>query len=366
MHNIEPIYVIYAIFLAVLGLIKNKKIQFWSVFFSFVIIFVMAEIGPDYAGYRYLYNSNAKGVFEHGELLYSYINKFCANIGISYNLFRIIFLSICLFIFLYSLNKMTSNISVCFMLYYLVFIVYLISAYRQFAIISIFVFSIYILYYKESKNNIFWNMFVLAINFMAVFIHTAAILQLGIILICILFKIFKLGKLKNLAEKILVNSPLVLLICLAIRLMLYGALSIPFFRDILLKFPYFIQRYSAFDFGQIARLVILLNLYEMNKKVFVSQQTKKLYNIYGFSMLLYFVLPFDLMGRLINTIRVFESILFLSMIGKYKNFEYCKFRKFKISKQTIHTLVMVGTCILIFVSQMAFQNGYQYVHMFIK
>lgn len=367
MNNIEPIYVVFAIFLATLGLIKNKKVQFWGVFFSFVIIFVMAEVGPDYSGYKMIYESNAQGEIAHGELLYSYLNKFCVSLGISYNLFRVGFLSLFVFLLIYSINKITNKTSVCFLMYYFAFIVYLISAYRQLAIISVFIFSIYVMFYKSKKNNIVWNCFVLGINFLAIFIHTAAIFQFLIICICVLFEFVKINKLKIINDKIINNLPLVLLLCLCIRFIICGLLEIfPSLQHLISNIPYN-NEWEVLGFGQMSRLIILLNLYEMYKNKRQSKQIQSLFVIYTYSMLLYFVLPFDLLlGRLINTIRFLEPILFLNMLEQYNEFECYRLFKFKMSKRSIYIIAMIGTYVLIFMAQMILQTGYEYKHMFFK
>ena len=365
MKNINVVYIIFPLILLLLNTIKNNKIKFVLSYCLFVFVFVMAKNGSDYEGYKYLYNNYSTTTGLHGEPLYVAINILFYSLGLSYEMFRVIFLSAFLFLFLFSLYKISNNFIISFVISYVLFLVYFVSAYRQFATIAIFIFSIYLLFYNKS---IYREKITIIINFLAIFIHSLAIFQLFLFVIIILYRKIKKRHLVLNKEFLKQNLLIIILTMVITRIVVYFVCSQEVVQNFFAWIPYF-NNLSLLDLGCVSRGVIFTVIVYLYFDSSLSSRESSIFAIYFVSMIIYVAFPFELiMGRLINNIRFLECILIPLFIIKNKNFnnKYSDnyYQNLCIKNTTIY--VIFGVCIVVLLSQLVLQSGYDNYEHFIS
>jgi len=354
LSNFHPIYLIFPLCLIFLLLFKESKLKTCLIVIGFIFIFVFAETGADYNGYKEIYEKCLNEEV-HGEFLFVALCKCFKLIGVSYNCFRIIFLTSFIILFAYSLSNMTKNFTLSFLIAYLMYVVYFVSALRQFATMAILFYSLY-LYLNKNKTII-----PIILNIVAVFIHTLALVQLLVLTILIFYE--KTIKKKKSIEKGILKKwfLIVFFSCLVLRLILFVVLKTSFGAILVDFLPY--KNLSLINLGLISRVVILIcltNLYVGSKD---SDNSNLLFSVYFIGLLLYLIFPFELiMGRLINNIKMLEILLIPSLISSFELKKHGSNTKSVVFKICVITLI-IAIC-LIFLSQLVVQIGYnEYVHM---
>lgn len=352
--NFHPIYLIFPLCLSFLLLFKESKLKTLLITISFILIFVLAETGADYDGYKEIYEKCLNKEV-HGEWLFVVLCKFFNIIDVSYNCFRVVFLTTFTILFAYSLSKLSKNFTLSFLLSYLIYVIYFISALRQFATMAILFYTLH-LYLNKNKIAI-----PITLNVVAIFIHKMAVVQLTVLLLMILYE--KLIKKKNFIEKQLLKKWFLIIIssCLVVRVGIFILLRTSIGTNIMGMLPY--PELSVVNLGLIARIAILIcltNLYVYSKD---SANSNMLFSIYFIAMLLYLVFPSELiMGRLMNNIKMLEVILIPSMLLSFKIKEINEGKNLFILK--ICLIVLIIVIVLIFFSQLINQVGYDYyMHM---
>ena len=357
MLNFHPIYLIFPLLLVFSCLFKNTKTKAIIITIIFIFTFNCAETGADYAGYKSIYETCLHNKV-HGEIGFILICKIFNKLGISYNIFRIIFLGLFTILLSYSIFKLSNNFSFSFLIAYLMYIVYFVSAYRQFATMSILLFTIYL---HVRKKQI---VIPLLLNFVAIFIHKLAIIQFLIFLIIFICHIFRKG-IKPI-EKSLVKKYFfsIILVCIVVRILVYVLLSYTALGNIyteIVSYP----ELSLINAGLISRLMILCIITYYYLLSLKNQGNDFLFTIYFISMLIYTAFPFELiMGRLLNNFKLLEIILipFYIFTNKFKKEENKKNNKKILVLSEILLLVVICA---VFTSQMVNQIGYNfYNHIF--
>lgn len=355
LNNFHPIYLIFPLCLVFLLLFKESKLKTVLIVLSFILIFVFAETGADYDGYKHIY-TNALENQVHGEILFVSLCKFFSALEVSYNVFRIIFLSSFTILFAYSLNKLSKNFTLSFLISYLLYVIYFVSALRQFATMAILFFTLH-LYLNKNKIAL-----PITLNFIAIFIHRLAIVQLAILVFIILYE--KLIKKRNYIEKQLLKKWLIIIIsaCLITRVGIFVLLRTSIGASLMRLLPY--PELSIFNLGLIARVVLLICLTNLYVNSNDSPNTNLLFSVYFIGILLYLIFPSELiMGRLINNIKMLEILLIPSLIVSFNIQEVNSSKKSLVLKICLILLIVV--IVLIFFSQMINQSGYNsYTHMF--
>ena len=146
MHKILPIFIIFPIMVLIFGLKKKSSFFKFAIYLAFVFIFIMSEVGADYEAYKGIFVSIGDGQsFSsiHGEIGFLLVVKLFNLFGISYEMFRIIFLSVSLGIMCYYVNKMSPNFALSFFILFLGYIAYMVSAYRQMLTMALMLGSVY-------------------------------------------------------------------------------------------------------------------------------------------------------------------------------------------------------------------------------
>lgn len=350
--KISPVYFVFLAIILMLYLFarERKTACFISVLSLFFVFFICSENGSDYANYGGIFDMVKTGVdfgSIHGETLYLLINKFFSSF-LSYNAFRVVFLGAFTFLYAYSAYKLSPDPTYSFILTFLGLIVYLISAYRQFAVCAIALYSVWLALGRRKK------FLPAALCAVSVFIHGSGIISLAIVIcLCLKFNC----KIKH--------GYVLLSAALAARAMLY-VLFKTFPVESLVSSVTVYTELKLFSFGFLSRIAECLLLWIYSRRVNLNPATQKLFFIYFWLTLLYIAVPYEfLMARLLIICRFFAAILVPAISLSEQTTKSGLFlTKSYAVKNELRSLFFIIYLVL-FIYQLGFQSGYfPYIHMF--
>lgn len=370
MYNIVPIFIIYPALIFLLYRKRCGKISKLVIFLSFVFLFIMTKSGPDYLAYSGIYNQVNEGVpfgDIHGEVLFLAIMRLFGLMNLSYDVFRVVFLTVSLAIFCFFVNKMSPKFGLSFFYLMTGYITYLLSAYRQLMVMAIMMMSLYLILFK--------NKYFLAIvlSVLALLFHNTGIVILAFSIFSFIFR--KNSEINsNLSNAFIKNSRWLMLIaiCLLLRVVMYFVANA-------IKFNLFsvYSEVSLFSTGLLSRTVGLIFVTQGYKSIKPDKVTSGLYLIYLISILLYILFPFELlMGRLTNCGRALDIILIplifyrtqssdVSMLTDCNTISGRKHLLMKNYRAKYMYIAMTIIYSVVYVTQLLVQNGYEvYMHMF--
>lgn len=307
--KIEPIFIIFALWLVLLLFFKESRTKAIIIYLSFVVVFVMSRCGADYGTYELHYNTDCSTM--NIELFYKTVSNFFHGIGLPYEQFRLIYLSACLALLCYSMYKMTKRFTLAFLILYLGYLQYLLAAYRQFAAIAIAFWCFYQLYYKKRA------VLPLIASFAATQFHKGgyfifAWVALWSIIRIVVFIIEKKTK-KQITydkffaamQKIIKRYWIFILIgCLAARFMMYYITNIPFIYNICVKIVS--GNYTdktLVSFGLLSRAVIVFLFLWMYGHAEREDGYNPIVLFYLLCMAGYIIFPFETFSRKIVQFR---------------------------------------------------------------
>ncbi|QNM14781.1 EpsG family protein [Fusobacterium hominis] len=336
-YSVDWVYFIFPIFCIIFLFSKNRLI--YIILSIYLVIFIgLSKIGADYNGYLMHFNMHRSRIalkYIHGEIFFKLLMRFFAENNFSYDVFRMIYLSLAMILLCIFLYKLSKNYILTLYIIYNGYIIYLCSAYRQMFSMILFFISLYYL-----KNRKFKRACIL--NCIGVGFHISSILALLLV-----FMSNKIKKININRKKIVY----LLFICLGLRFCMSYSLSL-FTKIFFLmgrseQFESYTSMSELLPFGLITRLIPFTVVI-----LFFKGQSKfenKLFFMYIISILLYVLFPYDLMmGRLTNNGRILECLLFPIIIFEQKQ----KFNKIYI------IIFVIIYFILAFINQMLKQRGF--------
>lgn len=368
-YDIEPIFLIFPVCCLAIGLFKQHtgKIMSFLLGLSFIIIYSCSLNGSDYEGYNSLYNSILYGssIFDiHGEVGFALLMSIAAECGVEYSLFRIILLSSLTIVLFVMVFKISPNFSLSVFFITTMFVIYTISAYRQFIVISISIFLIYKFYLGKRKEAIIGTTVLLLF-------HITAIVPL---LFMIAYCLFKDNKIQRFVCYITNNIFFIVIISMILRLFVYYILKTGIFTSVLYKF---IGNHASLtptliSFGLISRTVFLLLvsfMYYMVKPR--NQLTNMLFWYYSVGMIVFIIVPLDFfMGRLMNNANIISSLVIPRLLYYRYTENLVEHNRKSVSNVVnnnlrIVVIVLIVISLIILINQLKVQNGYTpYVNYF--
>ena len=57
LNNVHPIYIVFSLLLAILCLVRESKLKSTIIVLMYILIFICAETGADYTGYKIIYEN---------------------------------------------------------------------------------------------------------------------------------------------------------------------------------------------------------------------------------------------------------------------------------------------------------------------
>lgn len=303
-----------------------------------IVIYHFSKNGADFYGYEMLYKYIASGVsifLVHGEIGFNFLMRVFSGLGIDYIFFRISYLLIITILFNHYLKKMSVNANFSIFLWNSIYIIYIMSALRQYLSMLLCLISFY--YLSKRRRYLF--------NLVGLGFHSTSIFPL-------LFFAIK-RKMQNI---IILTRKAYLFIILISVLIRY---VVPFFIIQLINVlnyfgiaktasSYIGASDSLLSLGLWSRLVICFIFIFYLRQIEKNKNIAIYFNFYFLGVCLYLLIPYDLIaGRLTNLSKMFEIIII----------PYLIFNK-KIKERYILFFIFIIYGILILINQLVNQVGY--------
>ena len=181
MYKIEPVFWVFPSICLLFSFDKrrNSRLRFWFITILFILFYSFSLNGADYEGYNSLFEEVLVGssIREiHGELGYGLLMVFAQKIGMDYQIFRIVLLSVTSVVLFSMLYKMSPNFPLSVFFFTSLFIIYAISAYRQYIVMAFSLVWIYEFVKGNARKAIVGLVGLL-------FFHITAIIPLAFVLI---------------------------------------------------------------------------------------------------------------------------------------------------------------------------------------
>ena len=230
------------------------------------------------------------------------------------------------------------------------FVIYTISAYRQYIVMGMSLFWIYQYTLGRKKISIFGTGLLLLF-------HSTAIISLAFLLG---YHILNNKRLKKYSKFWLKYSLVLILFACIIRAICYLLIQTPFFTVVLTKIlsihakpiPVLISS------GLVARIMFLILIsYIGSTRKITNNVTEMLFCYYYIGMILYICIPLEfVMGRLMNNIHIISSILIPRIF-----YSKCKGREIDTETLNQTALILLGLiliALIILFNQLTNQRGY--------
>ena len=284
----------------------RKQTIFWILTSLFVLIYSLSMNGADYEGYKTLYTYVSEGIRLseiHGEIGYKFLMKIAVNVGINYTLFRILLLTCTTLALFYAIYKSSPNFALSIYFITSMFVVYTISAYRQYIVMAATIFFIY--QYNCGKKK----MAICGTSLLLLF-HSTAIISLLFLIACSILGDKRIEKGVKFGRK---RFLIFIVVACIVRVVAFQLMNLPFVVSILtgILSVHASPTPVLFSAGIMARMVFLILISFM---FYIEKSQNKsiimLYGCYFVGMLLYICIPLDfVMGRLMNNIHILSSVL---------------------------------------------------------
>ena len=356
-YNIEPIFVMFPL-ICLFFHITNIKTSKWLHFIlivSFILIYPFSLNGSDIDGYRQHYTMVEYGASVEDnaqEIGYYYLMKLAVNLGWDYLTFRVILLSTLAIVLFYSIRKLTDDLPLSMFFISTMFVIYTISAYRQFIVIA---FSIWWLYQYGCGRKL---KAIIGTSLLLLF-HVTAILPLG----CMVYKWYstksRLEKSTNRFKRyftIIIFSTIIIRI--AMNFLLETGIVNAIMRNVL--GAHASPDPTLFSFGLISRMFFLFFItYLYRASGTEDGMIRLLFWYYFVSITLYIAVPLEFfMGRLMNNANILSAAL-IPMLRKdivYGN----RLHDVRVKGKTVIliTVILEVLALTILINQLANQNGY--------
>lgn len=355
-YAIEPVFFILpaiSLLFVFLGVGNRKGIKVFLII-TFILIYSFSLNGSDFEGYGALYQMTGRGEplsNVHGEPGYYYLMKLSITLGLDYIAFRSLLLTITSIVLFYSISKLSENFALSVFYVSTMFIVYTISAYRQYVVIA---FSIYYIYqYGRGRKKI-----ALLGLISLLLIHVTAILPIA----CVIFHhVYKGGKTEKQIIFIKTNYIKLIAAVLIIRVAMTAALSFGPIRGVIISIlsGHASAKPTLLSFGLISRLVfVIIVSYMYHRAEEVKPTTRLLFWYYFVSILIYLMIPLEFaMGRLMNNASILLAILIPVL-----RYDYDKTEEqpgiLRIRRVSAVILITEFVALAVLTNQLLHQDGY--------
>lgn len=307
-YTIEPVYFVLpviSLLFVYLGIGNRSGVKLTLVTL-FILIYSLSLNGSDFEGYGMLYRLTGEGEplsSIHGEPGYYYLMKLSISLGFNYITFRSLLLSITSMVLFYSISRLSENFALSVFYVSSMFIIYTISAYRQYVVIA---FSIYYIYQYGIGHRKYAILGLISL----LLIHVTAILPLACIL-C--HHIYKGNETEKQTIFIKTNYIKLISVSLILRVVMTGALSFGPIKGIIRNIltDHASPNPTLFSFGLVSRLLFVIAVaYMYHRASEIRPTTKLIFWYYFVSILIYLAVPLEFaMGRLMNNASILLAVL---------------------------------------------------------
>ena len=356
-YRIEPVFIIFPLVCLLLHVTKikaNRWLHFLLIVL-FVLIYSFSLNGSDFEGYKWHYELVERGgtaAENDQEIGYYYLMRLAVWCGLDYVVFRTVLLSILAFVLFCTISKSTDDFPLALFFISSMFVIYTISAYRQFIVMA---FSImWLNQYARGRKTIA----IIGTGILLLF-HITAILPLG----CMLFEWYgtkrRIEKTTGFFKS---NYIYIIAVALAIRVIMTVMLKNDLVNAIIKKV---IRNHASttptlFGLGFFARLVFLFFITYLYLESQTDNSLIKLYFWYFFvSVIIYISVPLEFfMGRLMNNAYILGAVLIPMLRNEIIQGKNTK--GLRIRGETVRqiSIMLELLALVILLNQLTKQNGY--------
>ncbi len=355
MYKIEPVFWVFPSICLFFSFDKrrNSRLRFWFITILFILFYSFSLNGADYEGYNSLFEEVLVGssIREiHGELGYGLLMVFAQKIGMDYQIFRIVLLSVTSVVLFSMLYKMSPNFPLSVFFFTSLFIIYAISAYRQYIVMAFSLVWIYEFVKGNARKAIVGLVGLL-------FFHITAIIPLAFVLIYKSMRERQTTSIKIFVDK---NGIIFIAVVFLLRIFNFYILKISIVNSVL---GIIISNRAdinptLFSAGLASRtiflffIVILFQYKSSNDKLLML-----LFGCYYIGMTLYIAVPLEFfMGRLMNSVNVLSTIIVPYMVYRHHDDRFLGSTVASSNRIVLSILIIVSYVILF--NQLSNQIGY--------
>ena len=362
-YPIEPVYFIFPAVCLLISLVKPHTGKHLSSVLgtAFIFVYSFSMNGADYTNYKILYNAIATGhslTSVHGEIGYNILVWICCRLGISYPAFRLLLLVTVSVVMLVAVYKISDNFGLSMFFITSMFLIYTISAYRQFIVMAFSLLWMYVFSKGQHRKAIIGTLFL-------PFFHISALVPLGLM---ILFDLVPRQRTERAIVFIRKNIYYLAAIACVLRVLNTVLLKMGPVRAIVAKIlaGHASPQPTLFTFGLVSRVAFIILLgYMYSVRRPKDELTHMLYWYYMFGMLIYVAVPLELfMGRLMNNVNILSAVLVpLLLYGRREPAEKDPHLSAETGHKLLNNLKLSATALVlvafaVLLSQLLKQGGY--------
>lgn len=370
--NCSPIFIIYLAFLLALLFFKDGRLKAIIIYLTFIFFFEASSFGTDYGMYQWYYVS--RFFWRYYEILYKQTSVYASLAGIPFGVFRFVWGSVCMGLICYCLFKMAGKrFNIAFIVLYLGYPMYTLSAIRQLASMALGFWCVYRMFFKHD--------FIMPIvaAYVSALIHKGAYLYLVFCSACaaaaLIGRIYFKATHKNLFSapsrlftKFCKYGWLIFpLLCVVGRAGAFKLSYLPSVQEFFLRFMD-VNYYShiLYSLGMLSRGVLLAILMRMYPRIDKKRDIGPIVLFYVVCMAVYIVLPFDtFVGRLTNNARIFDAVLIPLVYERLSSYEKSERKLMRAYGETyvlpvskVYLVLSLAVYFVMFYQQMRTVAGY--------
>lgn len=332
----SPIFIVYLVFLLSLLFFKDGRLKAIIIYVTFIFFFEASSFGADYGVYQRYYSMN-NYTWQDIEILYVEIATLCSSSGMSFGVFRFLWGSAWVGVICYCLFKMNRKyFNLSFLVLYLGYPVYTLSAFRQLATMALGFWCVYRMFFKRDFIMPVIASYVSAMFHKSGYVYFAFCLAsavaalIGYIYSKISHKPNPFAAPSRLFSKFCKYGWFIFpVLCLIGRAVVYALSYVSFVKELILSVvgaSYFSR--TLLTVGILSRMVLLILVMWMYPHIDKKSDVGPIVLFYVICMAAYIVLPMETFaGRLFNNGRILEVVLIPIIYSRLRSYERSE-RKF--------------------------------------
>lgn len=372
--NCSPIFLVYLAFLLALLFFKDGRIKAIVIYVTFIFFFEASSFGTDYYVYRWYYVTDNYS-WRHMELLYVRFAQYCSYSGMSFEVFRFVWGSVWVGLICYCAYKMVGkHFNLAFIVLYLGYPMYTLSAIRQIASMAIGFWCVYRMFYKHD--------FIIPIiaAYVSALFHQGGYLYLIFCIVCAVAALIGCiySKIRHNKNPFTASSRLFtkfcrygwlifLLLCVVGRYVSFRLSYVPAIEEIVANIigdDYY--SHILYSFGMLSRGVLLALSMWAYAHIDKKSDVGPIVLFYVVCMACYLVLPFDTFaGRLFNNVRIFDVVIIPVIYSRLRSYERSERRllhaygeSYVLPVSKVYVVLALAVYFAMFYQQMRTVAGY--------
>lgn len=370
----SPIFIVYLVFLLALLFFKDGRLKAIIIFVTYIFFFEASSFGTDYYVYQRYYLSN-NYTWQDIEILYQQIATLCSSSGMSFGMFRFLWSSAWVGLICYCLFKMNRKyFNLSFLVFYLGYPVYALSAFRQLASMALGFWCVYRMFFRRD--------FILPLvaSYVSAMFHKSGYLYVIFCAVCSVAALigYIYSKTTHNANPFAAPSKLFSkfcaygwfifpVVCLLGRAVVYALSYVSVIKEFLLSIvgaSYFSR--TLLTVGILSRMVLLMLAMWMYSHIDKKRDVGPIMLFYAVCMFGYFLLPMETFaGRLFNNGRIIEVAIIPLIYSRLRSYERSE-RRFMRAYNEAYILPVAKTYLVLslavyfvmFYQQMCTPNSY--------